>query len=313
MFQDFERHDLDGRHALFAGRLPERLAFDAARFEALWALHPEDYHVIHMPGGPVKTPRWQQAFGRDYRYTGRVNAALPVPPLLEPLLAWAREALHGRLNSLLLNWYDGEFGHYIGPHHDSTNDMVPDTPIVTVSLGEERVFRLTHPQTKERRDFPARDGTVFVLPYATNLAWKHQVPRSARSARPTHLGHPAGLRGLTMCGRYTLTARREAVAAAFDLDDFFDLPPRYNIAPTQWVPAVRLDPEGGGREVSAFKWGLIPPWVDEPGIGNRLINARAETVAERPAFRTAFRRRRCLVVADGFFEWVRHEAVDVIV
>ena len=108
-----------------------------------------------------------------------------------------------------------------------------------------------------------------------------------------------------MCGRYTLTARREAVAAAFDLDDFFDLPPRYNIAPTQWVPAVRLDPEGGGREVSAFKWGLIPPWVDEPGIGNRLINARAETVAERPAFRSAFRRRRCLVVADGFYEWAR--------
>jgi alkylated DNA repair dioxygenase AlkB len=180
MFQDFERHDLDGRHALFAGRLPERLWFDLARFEALWALHPEDYHVIHMPGGPVKTPRWQQAFGRDYRYTGRVNAALPVPPLLGPLLAWSREALHGRLNSLLLNWYDGGLGHYIGPHHDRTNDMVPDTPIVTVSLGEERVFRLTHPQTKARRDFPARDGTVFVLPYATNLAWKHQVPRSAR-------------------------------------------------------------------------------------------------------------------------------------
>ncbi len=57
-----------------------------------------------------------------------------------------------------------------------------------------------------------------------------------------------------MCGRYTLSARREAVAAAFDLDDFFDLPPRYNIAPTQWVPALRLDPDGGGREVSAFKW-----------------------------------------------------------
>src|SRR3954470_2782799 len=106
-----------------------------------------------------------------------------------------------------------------------------------------------------------------------------------------------------MCGRFTLTARREAVAAAFDLDDFFDLPPRYNIAPTQWVPAVRLDPEGGGREVSAFQWGLIPPWVEDPGIGNRLINARAETVAERSAFRSAFRHRRCLVGADGFYEW----------
>ena len=181
MFQDFERHDLDVRHALFAGRLPERLAFDADRFEALWALHPEDFHVIHMPGGPVKTPRWQQAFGRDYRYTGRVNSALPVPPLLGPILAWARAAVHGRLNSLLLNWYDGELGHYIGPHHDCTRDMIPDAPIITVSLGEERVFRLTQPETKERRDFPATDGTVFVMPYDTNLAWKHQVPRSAKS------------------------------------------------------------------------------------------------------------------------------------
>ncbi len=108
-----------------------------------------------------------------------------------------------------------------------------------------------------------------------------------------------------MCGRFTLTARREAVAAALDLDDFFELPPRYNIAPTQWVPAVRLDPEAGGREFTALKWGLIPPWVDEPAIANRLINARAETVADRPAFRSAFRRRRCLVVADGFYEWSR--------
>jgi putative SOS response-associated peptidase YedK len=106
-----------------------------------------------------------------------------------------------------------------------------------------------------------------------------------------------------MCGRYTLRARREAVAAAFDLDDFFELPPRYNIAPTQWVPAVRFNPDIGEREFSAFKWGLIPPWVEEPGIGNRLINARAETVAERPAFRSAFRRRRCPVISDGFYEW----------
>jgi alkylated DNA repair dioxygenase AlkB len=180
MVDGFERHDLDGRHAFYSGRLPEGLAFDATRFEDLWAMHPEGYHVIHMPGGPTKTPRWQQAFGRDYHYTGRVNQALPVPALLEPLLAWARQAVHGRLNGLLLNWYDGELGHYIGPHHDSTKGMVADAPIVTVSLGEGRVFRLTQPKTKERRDFPAPDGTVFVMPYATNLAWKHEVPRFAK-------------------------------------------------------------------------------------------------------------------------------------
>lgn len=179
MLERFECHDLDGRHAFYAGRLPEALAVDAARFEELWAMHPGEYHVIRMHGRPVKTPRWQQAYGRDYHYTGRVNAALPAPPLLEPLLAWGREAVDARLNGILLNWYDGALGHYIGPHHDSTRNLAIGAPIVTVSLGEERVFRLTLPKTKQRRDFPAADGTVFVTPYDTNLAWKHEVPKSA--------------------------------------------------------------------------------------------------------------------------------------
>jgi alkylated DNA repair dioxygenase AlkB len=161
--------------------MAEAFDFGADRFETLWAMHPEEYHVIHMPGGPVRTPRWQHAFGRDYHYTSRVNVALPVPPLLEPLMAWAWDALHGRLNGLLLNWYDGQLGHYIGPHHDSTKNLVAGAPIVTVSLGEERVFRLTQPKTKESRDFPAPDRTVFVMPYDTSLAWKHQVPKSKKS------------------------------------------------------------------------------------------------------------------------------------
>lgn len=180
MLDGFESHDLDGSHAFYTGRLPDAFAFDGVEFEELWAMHPEEYHVIQMHGRLVKTPRWQQAFGRDYHYTGRVNEALPVPVRLEPLLAWAREAIHGRLNGLLLNWYDGQLGHYIGPHHDSTKHMVAGAPIVTISLGEERIFRLTQPKTKERLDFPAQDGTVFVLPYDTNQVWKHEVPKSAK-------------------------------------------------------------------------------------------------------------------------------------
>jgi putative SOS response-associated peptidase YedK len=77
---------------------------------------------------------------------------------------------------------------------------------------------------------------------------------------------------------------------------------RYNIAPSQKVLAVRQE-AGGGREGVMLKWGLIPSWAKEPGIGNSLANARADTVAEKPAFRSAFKRRRCLVVADGFYEW----------
>jgi alkylated DNA repair dioxygenase AlkB len=177
----FTSHDLGEGLTFLTGTLPPELAWDPSRFEAVWALHPTNKHVIQMPGGPVETPRWQQAYGADYHYTGRTNVALPVPEVLHPLREWARAAIEPRLNGLLLNWYEGA-GHYIGEHHDSTRDMVPDTPIVTVSFGETRVFRLSRDAggVKAKRDFPATDGAVFVLPYATNLAWKHSVPKSAR-------------------------------------------------------------------------------------------------------------------------------------
>ncbi len=77
--------------------------------------------------------------------------------------------------------------------------------------------------------------------------------------------------------------------------------PRFNIAPTQQILAIRGG--AGGRELVSFRWGLIPSWAKDPSIGSRMINARGETVAEKPSFRTAFRRRRCLVLADGYYEW----------
>jgi alkylated DNA repair dioxygenase AlkB len=175
----FETHVLDDGHAFHVGRLPCELCPDAAAFKVLWDLHPSDYHLIKMHGRLVETPRWQQAYGADYHYTGRTNTALPIPPILEPLHTWARQAIDERLNGLLLNWYDGTLGHYIGPHKDSTKNMVCGAPIVTVSFGQERIFRLTHPKQKVKRDFPAQDGTVFIMPYATNKAWKHGVPKRA--------------------------------------------------------------------------------------------------------------------------------------
>jgi putative SOS response-associated peptidase YedK len=106
-----------------------------------------------------------------------------------------------------------------------------------------------------------------------------------------------------MCGRFTLTAPREVLRELFPLFDIPEVTPSYNVAPTQTVLAVRV-PAGRDRpEPVLLKWGLVPGWADDPAIGNRLINARAETVAEKPAFRSAFRQRRCLVLADGFYEW----------
>lgn len=105
-----------------------------------------------------------------------------------------------------------------------------------------------------------------------------------------------------MCGRFTLTVSPEQLQDQFGLAEPppADLGPRYNIAPSQAVAVITNSPQ---RKLEIFQWGLIPSWAKDPKIGNKLINARAETLAEKPSFRTALKRRRCLVVADGFYEW----------
>lgn len=105
-----------------------------------------------------------------------------------------------------------------------------------------------------------------------------------------------------MCGRFAFYSPSEATAALFSASGSLVVEPRYNIAPTQAIAAIRKD-DDDGRELTTLRWGLVPSWAKDPSIGNRMINARAETVAEKPAFRAAYRRRRCLVLADGFYEW----------
>ncbi|MBA2715307.1 MAG: SOS response-associated peptidase [Rubrobacteraceae bacterium] len=105
-----------------------------------------------------------------------------------------------------------------------------------------------------------------------------------------------------MCGRYTLSTPVGKLAEEFGLTGKLpDLQPSYNVAPTREVPAVVSG--DGGRRLELLRWGLIPSWADDPGIGSRMINARSETVAEKPSFRRAFKKSRCLMLADGFYEW----------
>lgn len=105
-----------------------------------------------------------------------------------------------------------------------------------------------------------------------------------------------------MCGRFAFYSPSEATAALFGARSSIEIEPRYNIAPTQLIPAIR-DDEHGDRELVLLRWGLVPSWARDPSIGNRMINARSETVAEKPSYRAAYRRRRCLLLADGFYEW----------
>ena len=122
-----------------------------------------------------------------------------------------------------------------------------------------------------------------------------------------------------MCGRITLTLSAREIAAAFDLaddaaplagPDGSPLRPRFNIAPTQLVLTVDQG-DGAERGFAWRRWGLVPAWAKDPSIGNKLFNARGETVAEKPSLRSAFKRRRCLVVAGGFYEWSPQESGHV--
>ena len=110
-----------------------------------------------------------------------------------------------------------------------------------------------------------------------------------------------------MCGRFAFYSPHEAVIRLFGAAAAPEIEPRWNIAPTQFIATVR-EP-GGSREVAMLYWGLVPSWAKERSIGVRLINARSETLGEKPSFRNAFRRRRCLILADGYYEWRRSGAM----
>ncbi len=106
-----------------------------------------------------------------------------------------------------------------------------------------------------------------------------------------------------MCGRFSLGADAATLASQFNLFEALAWTPRYNIAPTQEVLVVVQDPTTASRQARQHRWGLIPSWAKDLAIGNQLINAQAEMAATKPAFRVAFKKRRCLILADGFYEW----------
>jgi putative SOS response-associated peptidase YedK len=109
-----------------------------------------------------------------------------------------------------------------------------------------------------------------------------------------------------MCGRYRLSRRKQIIEEHFDsVSGEEDRRPRYNVAPTQPIPVIRQHPKEPIRQLSLMRWGLIPSWAKDSSVAASMINARAETVSTKPAFRDAMKSRRCLIPADGFYEWVR--------
>lgn len=177
---DFTTHTLaDGEHQILTTRLPEALLRQTS-FERWWSLHPEAFSQIMIHGRMVEIPRWQQAYGKDYHFSGTVNEALDLTPEMQAVLEWCQQSIDARLNGLLFNWYDGAQDHYIGAHRDSRQGLIEGTPIVTISLGEERPFRMRPYRQKGFEDFLVGDGDVLVIPWKTNLTHTHEVPNAAR-------------------------------------------------------------------------------------------------------------------------------------
>lgn len=172
---NYERCALDAENAYFIGALPPCLLPNEAAFDELWKTHPADLATIKRYGKTISVKRWNQAYGCDYAFSGQTAEALPILPELRFFLAWAAATMDWRLNALLVNWYDGSLGHRIGLHRDEPKDLVMGAPIVMISLGSERVFGFTNPVTRKAHRFTLRPGSVLVLPYHTNLVWKHEV------------------------------------------------------------------------------------------------------------------------------------------
>lgn len=149
-------------------------------FENLWNEHPAQFHEVMMHGKLVKTPRWQQAYGKNYEYTGSKNNALPLQAHHQSYVEWAKKNADPRINGLLINWYDGRQKHYIGKHRDSTKGLMPDSPIVTISHGGTRLFRLRPYGGTGFTDFEFHNGDAIVIPAATNQYFTHEVPHHTK-------------------------------------------------------------------------------------------------------------------------------------
>jgi len=173
----FEIISLDSESVLYFSDKIEEFDFSSNDFEKMWETHPNNFHTVKMYGKEILTPRWQQSYGKNYSYSGSKNNALPIPELFKIFLEWSQKNVDVRLNGLLLNWYDGQKDHYIGPHRDDTGDLINDTPIVTISLGQDRIFRMRKYREKGFKDITIRNSGIIIIPWNTNLKWTHEVPK----------------------------------------------------------------------------------------------------------------------------------------
>lgn len=172
----------DGQ-VIWLDELPADLVPTDAAFADWWRLHPEDPPTIRVRGYKGPAPRFQQAYGHDYRFSGQTSIAVPLPDQFSAVTEWVKATVHAGINGAVATWYDATQGHYLGAHRDETKDLVPGTPIVTISFGDPRVFRLQRHRLGLRHDIVPTAGQVILLPWAVNRTWTHEI---VKTTRPGH-------------------------------------------------------------------------------------------------------------------------------
>ncbi len=175
---------LDGCE-IICGRVPVSLVPDdpeGPSFKRLWEIHPTTYTEAMIHGRRVNMPRWVQAYEKDYPYSNQTAVAKAAPPEIKRFLDWSIAEIDPRHNGILINWHDGKEGHYHGKHRDSEKGLIPGTRIITISLGEERVFRMRPYGCGARvlHDIILKHGDFIIIPWETNRAWTHEIPRFVR-------------------------------------------------------------------------------------------------------------------------------------
>ena len=147
-------------------------------FDELWRLHPQEYGCVSYMGKMVKTPRWQQTYLKDYYFSGMMHKALPLPTQLQPFLEWANTITPDVIfNQVLVNWY-GNGNHYINPHTDNERQLVKNSSILSVSLGQERIFRIRDKSTNQIvLDIPMPTNTYVMMCGTMQSRYLHEVPK----------------------------------------------------------------------------------------------------------------------------------------
>jgi alkylated DNA repair dioxygenase AlkB len=172
---------LDDSSWLVTDQIPKDLFQD--NFDILWSLHPEEYGTVKIYGKLINTPRWQQCYMRDYTFSGLTHKALPLPAEFQPYLEFANSLGHGVFNIALVNYY-GHGGHYIGKHSDNEPEIVQNSPIVTISLGATRKFRIRDKTNNTKVcDLELKHGTCLVMGGEMQKRYFHEVPKVAKSDR----------------------------------------------------------------------------------------------------------------------------------